>query len=635
MPFSKTCRQLACIAVVALGGWAASPSLQAQSFDEWAASPPLGWNSWDCYGSSVVESEVRANAEYMAKHLKQAGWQYVVVDIRWYVNNPGAHGYREFNKSDFVYNDDGIMLPSPNRFPSATDGTFTQLATDVHDLGLKFGVHMMRGINRRFYDHVDKSETIGDTEHTFGQLRVVRNGAFWLGDNYGLEQNAAAQAWYDLMIGTYAKWGLDYIKVDDLSAPEYRRGEVEMLRHAIDKAYEQTGQKIVLSTSPGPTADIDNDFKLDPTIAKHVQQHANLWRITNDLWDEWHYVEVMFERAHQWTPYRQSGHWPDNDMLPLGHVSIRAHVGRDRQSNLTPDQQQTLMSLWCISQSPLMFGGDLPSNDDFTLSLLNNPETMAVNQQGRNSRQLYRQRGHIAWVADAPDGAKYLALFNIRGGESNLNELMADASFVSPLITKQSPGRSTSIDVPLEGKRHLYLIVDSGDGPGPDPDVYDCDWADWVNMKLEGPGGKSLPLTKLKWTEATSGWQPPAIGTNNEGREPLTIDGRQYADGIGTHAASVIEYELPEGYTKLTGQAGLDDAGVNQSHSTSSVRFAITLREGKSSNQPVEVSLADLGFTGPVEVRDLWQQTDLGQATETFAAPLAPYASGLYRLTQP
>ena len=115
-------------------------------FQKWALTPPMGWNSWDCYGPTVVESEVKANADYMALNLKDKGWEYVVVDIRWFVENDKAGGY---NQTDPVYVVDefGRYTPALNRFPSAADGVgFRALADYVHSKGLKFGIHLMRGI---------------------------------------------------------------------------------------------------------------------------------------------------------------------------------------------------------------------------------------------------------------------------------------------------------------------------------------------------------------------------------------------------------------------------------------------------------------------------------------------------------
>ena len=106
----------------------------------------MGWNSWDCYGPTVVEKEVKANADYMAKYLKKFGWQYIVIDIRWYVDNDQAHGYNEKDPS-FVLDEYGRFMPSPVRFPSSANGMgFKPIGDYIHKKGLKFGIHVMRGI---------------------------------------------------------------------------------------------------------------------------------------------------------------------------------------------------------------------------------------------------------------------------------------------------------------------------------------------------------------------------------------------------------------------------------------------------------------------------------------------------------
>ena len=607
----------------------------AQSFPDWADTPPMGWNSWDSYGSSVTETEVQANADYMAANLKQYGWEYVVIDIRWYVSNPNDHSYNQFNPI-FNYDANGRLLPATNRFPSADGGAgqnlgFKPLADYIHGLGLKFGVHMMRGINQDVWNAdlpiANSAYTTQDITRNTWNSGQVDTGATWLHDNYGMEKTPAAQAYYDSMFDLYASWGVDYVKMDDMLRDfghpndSYYSGEIEMVREAIDNS----GRPMVLSLSPGaaPLAQ-----------ATHLGDNSNLWRITDDLWDNWNNVYDMFDRADEWTPHRGDGRWPDNDMLPLGRIGIRGHVGNDRMSNLTQDEQRTLMSLWSISRSPLMFGGDLPSNDAFTLSLLTNPEVIAVDQHSSNNQQLFRTNDKVAWVADAPGGGKYLAVFNLNNASGeDFNSLLGQASFVSGLITENTPGRSTPINVDITNKDRLFLLVDDGDGPGGVQDDFAYDWADWVNMELQGPGGLSMPLTDLQWTSATSGWQGPEVGQNNEGNGPLLIDGVEYADGIGTHAVSIIEYQLPDGFTTLTGLAGLDDGGVNQQNASSSVRFAVTALEGGPGAETIDVNLADLGLNGDVMVRDLWAQSDLGTIQGSFSTALGAHASGLYLLT--
>ncbi len=107
-----------------------------------AATPPLGWNSWDCFGTTVREEEVRANADFMAAHLAQYGWQYIIVDIQWYEPDAAAGGYRP--NANLVMDEYGRLLPTSNRFPSAANGVgFKALADYVHDKGLKFGIHIL------------------------------------------------------------------------------------------------------------------------------------------------------------------------------------------------------------------------------------------------------------------------------------------------------------------------------------------------------------------------------------------------------------------------------------------------------------------------------------------------------------
>ena len=119
---------------------------QEKEFKKWTVTPPMGWNSWDCYGPTVTEKEVKANADYMAEHLKSSGWKYIVVDIRWFVENTKANGY---NQTDPIYvlDEYGRYQPAVNKFPSAKNGKgFKELAAYIHSKGLKFGIHIMRGI---------------------------------------------------------------------------------------------------------------------------------------------------------------------------------------------------------------------------------------------------------------------------------------------------------------------------------------------------------------------------------------------------------------------------------------------------------------------------------------------------------
>lgn len=370
---------------------------------QWASTPPLGWNSWDCYGAAVNEDEVRGNAAYMAEYLKPYGWEYVVVDIQWYESGAISSTYRPYVPLEM----DAFsrLMPAVNRFPSAADGQgFKPLADYVHSLGLKFGIHIMRGIPRQAV-HADKP--ILGTSASARSIAKTWNGAIckWNTDMYGVDPaKEGAQAYYDSLFELYASWGVDYIKVDDIAASllyGIQLDEIQLIRSAIDKC----GRPMVLSLSPGP-APLE--------FADELKANANLWRMTDDFWDLWRLLYDMFERCEKWAPHVGAGTWPDCDMLPLGHIGIRSVDGgaSDRWTRFTKDEQKTMMTLWAIFRSPLMFGGELRDNDAWTLSLLTNEEVLDVLRSGRDARQLFREDERIVWTSNGLDGTRYVALFN-------------------------------------------------------------------------------------------------------------------------------------------------------------------------------------------------------------------------------
>ncbi len=371
-----------------------------------APTPPMGWNSWDCYGSAVTEQQVKATADYMAEHLAPYGWQYVVVDIQWYEPEPSASFYPE--SDSLVLDEYGRFLPAPNRFPSSAGGRgFRPLADYVHGKGLKFGLHIVRGVPRLA---VKRNLPVLGASARAADIADRQRPVVWCENTWGIDMSRpGAQAYYDSILRLYADWGADYIKADDACAPEHAE-EVE----GLSKAIEKCGRPIVLSLS-GVTP---------PEHAEFVKRHAQLWRISNDLWDIWEVhdpghewtatLKGQFEVCARWAPHIGPGNWPDPDMLPLGRIAMQNQQGPDRQTRLTRDEQVTMMTLWCISRAPLMFGGDLLSMDPFTLSLIANEEVLAVNQSSANNRELYRRGGSIVWLADAPRAnAKYAAAFNI------------------------------------------------------------------------------------------------------------------------------------------------------------------------------------------------------------------------------
>ncbi len=380
-----------------------------------ASTPLMGWNSYNCFGSAVHEDEVKANADFMAKNLKQFGWQYIVVDFLWaYDNPPGSTVGNPFQSRlpDGSYipwlsmDEYGRLLPDANKFPSSFGGKgFKPLSDYIHSLGLKFGIHVMRGIPRQAA--WAKSPVLGTKGISADMIADTSSTCPWLNHMYGLDmKKPGAQEYLNSLLKLYASWDVDFIKVDDIARP-YRAPEIE----GYYKAIQNCGRPIVLSLSPGETPIGDS---------AHVKQYANMWRMADDFWDNWAEILKMFDYAKTWEGVGAPGHWPDCDMMQIGKLSKRGPVGPERYSRLTADELQTHMSFWCLYRSPLMLGGNLPENRELENNLIINNEVLAVNQNGENPRQFYKDDSSMVWVSNVQNSKDiYVGMFNI-GNEKHL-----------------------------------------------------------------------------------------------------------------------------------------------------------------------------------------------------------------------
>ena len=425
---------------------------------EVAKTPPMGWNSWDCYGASVTEEELMGNAQYMHDHLKEFGWEYVVCDIQWYEPTADSSHYHAF--ADLEMDEYSRLWPAVNRFPSAASGMGFRLISDqIHEMGLKFGIHIMRGIPRQAVHWNTKilgsTAMARDIAHPFSVCS-------WNTDMYGVDASKpGAQEYYDSLFRLYAEWGVDYVKVDDICVTEFKpqdlysaKGEIELIRHAIDAC----GRDMVLSLSPGPAL-------LEQ--AAHLTANANMWRMTGDYWDRWTDLYRMFERCEKWAPYVQEHHWPDCDMLPLGHIGIRApeHDFPDRMTQFTRDEQRTMMTLWCVFRSPLMMGGEMRDNDEFTYSLLTNRDLLDIHRYGRKPRQISRRDEFVVWRSDLEDGRICIAVFNLKDTADNIS--LDTTAWVQPHVKEiwgqddkvRIVDRKFYLSVPLHGCLCLLITV--------------------------------------------------------------------------------------------------------------------------------------------------------------------------------
>ena len=379
-------------------------------FRDYAQTPPKGWNSWDSFGASVTEAEVLGNAEVMAKSLKDYGWEYIVVDIQWYEPLADSCAYHPF--TELCQDEYSRLIPAENRFPSSRGGQgFKPLADAVHAMGLKFGIHIMRGIPRQA---VHSNTKILGTQKTARDIADANSICPWNTDMYGVDaSNEGAQAYYDSLLALYASWGVDFLKVDDIADSKLygtHSGEIELIRKAIDRC----GRPMVLSLSPGPAPIEAGTF---------FQRNANMWRLTDDLWDNWEQLYDMFGRCGKWSAFVGAGTWPDCDMLPLGHIGTRtvADGSEARMTRFTKEEQRTLMTLWSLFRSPLLFGGDLRKLDDSTRALLIDPYLIDAHQNGRGAREVYRKGDWVIWASES-DTRKYVACFNLSDDPAVLPE---------------------------------------------------------------------------------------------------------------------------------------------------------------------------------------------------------------------
>ena len=536
-----------------------------ETFRTWAPTPPMGWNSWDCYYSSANEKVVMDNARYIAeKGLDEYGWEYVVLDIRWYANHPslGGGNYNQRGDQDCVLDEYGRYLPSPSRFPSCmVDGVnqgFKAMADSIHRMGLKFGIHIMRGLPKYILNNPSAYKLKGSESTPWSQVYTnTTPECTWLKDNLTIQNNEAGQLYYNSIFDLYAEWGVDFIKIDDLSRP-FHTDEIRMIRKAID----QTGRPIVLSLSPGKT-----QFE----YAQDCLDNANMWRMMDDLWDTWSGVDLVFREAAEWAQYARPGNYADCDMLPLGHIAATigdpgyCSADKGHWTNLTQDEQYTVMTLWGICHSPLFFGGDMTKNDDFTNSLLTNEEYHQMHKYGVEAHEVStnEDNGHTVWTSiDPATGNRYLALFNrattrwVEGSK---------ALYCSETVAYTTDGHAVEVDIKWpEGSKQLVLVVDDGG------DNYNYDHGDWINPTLVLADGSEVELTGKYLTRTYTASYFKHGGA-------MKVLGTTYERGFSTDANAALFFTIPDDMevVRFKALAAADDSGIGQTGSTTTLRFMV------------------------------------------------------------
>lgn len=430
-------------------------------------TPPMGWNSFDSYGVYLHEKAALDNLAALATEYRQFGYDYFVIDNGWfgeYKLRPGTIYSMERHASDVHINEYGLLQPSVCYFPNG----FSTLIAKCHEQGLKFGLHLMRGIPRKA---VEQNLPIQGTDYRARDIADTTHVCNWCRYNYGVDMSKpGAQAFYNSLINQLASWGVDFIKVDDIVPyPD----EVA----ALVRAVEQCGRKIVISLSPGDRVPVEHIG---------VYQQSDMLRVTGDVWDTQRDIDNCFTAWKKWSGIDLKGLWVDMDMIPFGNLQLMSprslnkedisksalYAGRgySRTSELNREQMKTFITMRALSASPLMIGGDLPTMDDFSRSLLTNPNVIACNQLGKVGKLIYEMQGLEVWkVEDTATGGGWIGIFNRTALGLNRLLKLDDLKLPSNLLLKdvwnqcRLAAGSEGVEVAVPGQGVVFVRYDLND----------------------------------------------------------------------------------------------------------------------------------------------------------------------------
>jgi alpha-galactosidase len=412
MKYKKAAAVLAVLSISLLMSNSYGESAMTAAGSDFARTPPMGWNTSGSYnvGGENEEMVKRGVDAMVSSGLRDAGYTLVLIDYGWYLKSCDL---RELKDTNSVSQCDayGRLIPYRERFPHG----FKALSDYIHARGMKFGLHVMRGVYR---GATDANLPVKGTAYHVRDIADVQSTCGWSTLMYGLDmRHPGAQAYLDSLFEQYGEWGVDFLKIDDLISP-YHAAEIE----GYNKARSKAGRPIVISGSPGDNTPLEQ--------GPHLRANMEMFRITKDQWDKWSDVLVQFERAPQWAPFGGGGAWTDLDALPFGMIFDMVKTQKPIACRFTPDEVRTSMTLHCMARSPLVFYADPLRLDAFTKAVLTNADALDADKNGSGQRELSGHADLRKWISTrAGTESRYLALFNLKEEPCRVEQPLGEAGF--------------------------------------------------------------------------------------------------------------------------------------------------------------------------------------------------------------
>ena len=502
---------LLCSVLVTVG--VASSPAHAESNGA-AQTPQAGWSSWSFVRKNPTEADIEAQADAMASTgLVSHGFTYINIDDFYYLN-PAT-----------TVDSYGRWVVDSSRFPNG----MAAVANYMHAKGEKFGMYLTPGIPVAAYNQntpiqgtsyhardIVSNTTSYEANYNFG------NGAMYYIDY--AKNPAAAQAYVNSWADLLASYGVDYLKMDGVGDGDV--GDIQAWSQALD----QSGRTIHFQLSNS----------LDVNNGKTWKQYTNGWRIDGDVecycstLTNWNNVAQRFNDLPAWVRYDSPGGWGDPDSVEIGNGT---------STGLTPDERRSQMTLWAVSDAPLVLGTDLTHMDSGDLALLTNDEVLGVDRAGHPAHPVVQGAQQQTWWAYNGDGTYTVGLFNLAGSTANVTANWSDLGFTGSATVRDlwshsdlgSSANSFTTSVPSHGSELLRVTPAAGHGTIGAPMV-----SKLSGRCVDSPQGTTYNTVQLEVWDCNGGMNQNV--TYNASAKTLVLEGKCFdAYDNQTAAGTVVE----------------------------------------------------------------------------------------------